>query len=355
MAAAMKREILVSAAPGEHRIALLESGRAAEFRIHRPHSPDGVGDLVLARILTHAAPLAGSFCALPEGATGFLPDSEAKHLEKSARSEGMLLPLRITRAAQGSKGPRLTARVTEEEARLNGTAPALLWRAPHPAARLATRHQAKIRTDSLALAASLRALYSATPVFDDAVETAFEEACSTTVALPGGASISIHPTPALVAIDIDSGPLGPAVNAAALDEVARQIRLRDLAGAILIDAAGLTAKQRAALVPAFAAALDPLARLIGLTGLGLIEVQRARIHPPLHEVMAGPLALALTALREAAREARHRPGARLTLRAGPRLLDALRETPALLNDYAAETGAPLTLEADPNEPRFSIG
>ncbi|MBR0655087.1 ribonuclease E/G [Plastoroseomonas arctica] len=351
----MKREILVAAAPGEHRIALLEDGRAAEFRIHRPHGPDGVGDLVLARILTHAAPLAGSFCALPDGATGFLPDSEAKHLDKNARSEGMLLPLRITRAAQGSKGPRLTARVSEEEARLNGPSPALLWRAPHLALRLAARHQAPIRTDSRALAASLRAGFSETPVFDDAIETAFEEACTPTVALPGGASISIHPTPALVAIDIDSGPLGPAVNAAALETVARQIRLRDLAGAILIDPAGLPAKQRAALAPGFAAALDPLARLVGLTGLGLIEVQRARIHPPLYEAMTGPLALALAALRKAAREARHRPGARLTLHAAPRVVDALQANPVLLEDYTAETGAALTLVADKHETRFSIG
>lgn len=350
----MTREILVGAAPGEHRIALLEHGRPAEFRIHRPHSPDGVGDLLLVRILTHAAPLAGSFCALPDGATGFLPDSEAKHLEKSARSEGMLLPMRITRAAQGAKGPRLTAKVTAEEALLNGPSPALLWRAPHPALRLAARFKAPIRTDSRALAASLRASFSETPVFDDDVEAAFEEACGADVALPGGASISIHPTPALVAIDIDSGPLGAAVNTDALAEVARQIRLRDLAGAILIDAAGLAAKQRAALVPAFAAALDPLARLVGLTGLGLIEVQRARIHAPLHEVMAGPLPLALAALRAAAREARHRPGARLTLHAAPRLIEALRTAPALLADYAAETGGTLALVPDPAEARFSI-
>jgi len=137
--------------------------------------------------------------------------------------------------------------------------------------------------------------------------------------------------------------------------VARQIRLRDLAGAILIDPAGLPAKQRAALVPGFAAALDPLARLIGLTGLGLIEVQRARIHPPLHELATGPLALALTALREAALEVRHRPGARLALHADARLLDALRATPVLLEDYLAETGAPLALVSTPGEPRFSIG
>ena len=65
--------------------------------------------------------------------------------------------------------------------------------------------------------------------------------------LPGGARASIHPTPALVAIDMDTGGATAerrpsqaaqmAANLLALPEVARQIRLRNLSGAVVVDVA----------------------------------------------------------------------------------------------------------------------
>ncbi len=53
--------------------------------------------------------LAGAFVALA-GAEGFLPDSAGA----AGLSAGTLLGVRVTRAAQGGKGPRLTARLDDD-------------------------------------------------------------------------------------------------------------------------------------------------------------------------------------------------------------------------------------------------
>jgi Rne/Rng family ribonuclease len=197
------------------------------------------------------------------------------------------------------------------------------------------------------------------PAFDEAVEAEFDQLASPEVALPGGGRLLIHPTPALTALDVDTGAAAGrdsgahrAVNAAALAEATRQIRLRHLAGPILLDLAGGSAKSRAALLPALrsAAGEDPLLRIVGLTGLGLMEMVRTRIHPPLHEVLGHPLshlAHGLAALRQAVREAASRPGSALALRAHPRVLAALRELPGALEDFSAQAAHPISLVTDP--------
>jgi Ribonuclease G/E len=109
----------------------------------------------------------------------------------------------------------------------------------------------------------------------------------------------VAPNPALTAIDIDgaagSAAAAPKVhaqrmlNTALIPELARQIVLRNLSGAILIDFAGMRNRARAGLLPPLGQALaaDPLQpRLLGLTGLGFAEISRPRIRPPLHEQLA---------------------------------------------------------------------
>uniref|UniRef100_UPI0018DF9C49 ribonuclease E/G n=1 Tax=Neoroseomonas rubea TaxID=2748666 RepID=UPI0018DF9C49 len=196
--------------------------------------------------------------------------------------------------------------------------------------------RAEVHVDSAALAAAWRGALGprlrvvAAPAFEDALEAEFDTLAGSEVPLSGGGRLLIHPTPALAAIDMDAGSAagarGPgavaAMNAAALPELARQIRLRNLGGAILVDFAGLSTKRRAALEAPLRAALAPdrLARLVGFTGLGLAEIVRDRIHAPLHEVVGwppSPLTRGLAALRQGARDAAARPGARFALRATP--------------------------------------
>jgi hypothetical protein len=121
----------------------------------------------------------------------------------------------------------------------------------------------------------------------------------------------------------------------------------------LVDLAGMQAKQRTALGPALAAALadDPLRpRLLGFTVLGLVEISRPRVRPPLHETLTGPLAAGLIALRAIARACRAEPGRRLALRASPSVMAALQFDPVALTELARITGQGLYSRSDPSLP-----
>ncbi|WP_419896364.1 ribonuclease E/G [Roseomonas sp. USHLN139] len=352
--------IFLSVSPGERRVALRRGDVLEAAFVERPHRPEGLGDLHVARVTARAPAMGGVFLAMAGGETGFLPDSEGG----KGRGEGDWLRVAVTRAAQGGKGPRLAARPAPEAV----TGPLrLLSRGPETAIRLAAQHpEATLVTDHAATAARLRGVLgaarvqlSSTPAFDEALEEAFEELAGMAVALPGGGRLTLHPTPALLAIDIDAGALAGgrdatahrALNAAALAEALRQIRLRHLAGAILVDMAGMAIARRRELLPGLAplVAADPALKLIGLTGLGLIELQRRRVHTPLHEILGAPpspLTRGLAALRRGVAEAARRPGARLTLTAAPAVLAALSEATGALDDFTDRAGA-LALRADP--------
>jgi Ribonuclease G/E len=199
--------------------------------------------------------------------------------------------------------------------------------------------------------------------FDEALETEIESLADPNVVLANGVRVCIHPTPALTAIDVDVGGAAVtdrsktshhiAVNRAILPELARQIRLRNLSGAILIDLAGLPARRRVALGPAIAEALagDPLEpRFVGFTALGLAEIVRPRVHPPLHELLAGPHAAGLAALRRIAAEVAVHPACMPALRASPVVARALEEDRGARGDLARRTGRALILRVDPSLP-----
>ncbi len=366
--------ILVAVSPGEVRTALLQDGVLTEAWVERPARPDGWGDLHRGRVSAVAPAMSGAFVALANDETGFLPEREAAPARQpitASVSEGMILPLRVTRAAQGGKGPRVTARLTAQEtarvAAAPGRAPCLVARGPAAAQRLATGlPQARLVVDGAALAARLRGTFGTRVrlvmgcAFDDAIEAEFDTLASPAVPLPGGGQLLIHPTPALTAIDMDAGAAAGArgtnamlaVNRDALPELARQIRLRNLGGAILVDFAGLSPKRRASLAEPLRAALaaDPLARLLGFTALGLAEIVRDRVHAPLHEVLGtppSPLTRGLAALRQAARDAAARPGQRLSLRATPAVIAALEGLPGALDEFVDGAGFAPILLPDP--------
>jgi Ribonuclease G/E len=353
--------VLATVAPGEVRVAAVQDGALVDFCLWRPGSPDGVGDVSRGRVTAVMPALAGAFVTI--GTTvGFLPDSAGA----AGLSEGQAVVVRTIRAAQGGKGPRLALAA---EIAAEGGPPGLLRRGPGGVERLAALHpQAPVLVDDHALAAALRPslgdrLAVVPAAFDAAVLDQVEALDAADVALPGGLRATIHPTPALVAIDVDTGSASGArqakaamqfaANRAALPALARQIRLRNLSGAILIDLAGLAAKRRAALGPALQAALDEdklQPRLLGFTALGLAEILRARVHPPLHELQRGPLAAGLAALRLVAAESASRPAWQPALRAAPAVVAALQDDAAGLADLARRAGRPLMLRTDPRLP-----
>ncbi len=361
----MRVTIHAAASPGEVRVAGVQDGKLLAYALWRPGAPDGVGDLHRGRVVAVVPGMAGAFIALSD-AEGFLPDSEgAKGL-----TAGTILGVRVTRAAQAAKGPRLTARLTVDDIAIAGAGPiALLRRGPDPVARMAACYpDAAIQVDDPALTAALRAelgprVTTSAAAFDDDIAEAIDALSQPTVALPGGASLSIWPTPALVAIDVDGGSalagnrqrrgLHEALNRAVLPALADQIRLRNLSGGIVVDLAGLSARKRVQLAPDLADALshDPLRpKFLGFTALGLAEIVRARIHPPLHELLSGPLAAGLAAARAVAAELGVNPRAMPALRAAPSVVSSLRSDRVALADLARRSGRDILLRSDPSLP-----
>lgn len=377
-------ELRVSASPGEVRVAVTRDGSLLDYAVWRPGAPDGTGDIHRGRVTSIVPAMAGAFVSLGDE-DGFLPDSEgAKGL-----SEGTILPVIVTRAAQGGKGPRLSARLGQSvpadsvPAESVPAGPAgLVRRGPSALLELAARYQdVPVLVADTALLAMLRPILGArvslcAVVFDDEVATDIDALEQPEVALPNGGRLSIYPTPALVAIDVDSSRMVAegrnnsarystndrdftnnrhfAMNEAMLSGIALQIRLRNLSGAIVIDFAGMSVKRRAALGPGLAMALadDPLKpRFLGFSALGLAEIVRARRRPPLHEILAGAHAAGLAALRALVRES---GGNHPVLRAAPPILTALRGDPAALEDFTRRTGKILALRDDPSMTGWSL-
>lgn len=380
----MSVRILASCSPGEVRIAVVGAGdidmqadqaTLLDYALYRPGAPDGVGDLHLGRVTAVLPALGGAFVAIGRD-SGFLPDKDGA----SGHGEGSLIAVRVTRSAQGGKGPRLTALLSPAErerlARHDGDQ-GLIARGPGPLPRLAAAWpDAPVACDDAAFAARLHPtlgdrIRTVPQAFDDALEAAVDALARPDVALPGGLRASIHPTPALVAIDMDGAATSAerrpkqtvqfAANRAAIPALMQQIRLRNLSGAILLDLAGLASRKRGALAADIEAALarDPLRpRLLGFTALGLAEILRPRIHPPLHELLRSPLGIGLAALRAALAErgplhTPHRP----SIRGGVGVITALRADPDALADFTRRAAVPISLQMDPalGDLSWSIG
>jgi len=109
------------------------------------------------------------------------------------------------------------------------------------------------------------------------------------VRLSDGAGMVIEPTRALVAVDVNTGPdtspaAGLKASLAAVRELPRQLRLRGLGGQVVIDFAPVPRRERQILDQALAKAAraEPDAlTLAGWTPLGLYELTRRRDREPL--------------------------------------------------------------------------
>jgi ribonuclease G len=117
------------------------------------------------------------------------------------------------------------------------------------------------------------------------------DALSPEVPLPGGGRLVIEPTTALVAIDVD-GPDALAAGLEAAREIPRQLRLRELAGLVVIDFPAVPAATRARVMRELRRALardaEPV-RMVPMSPLGLVELGRRRRRRSLAERFGRPL------------------------------------------------------------------
>lgn len=131
------------------------------------------------------------------------------------------------------------------------------------------------------------------------IETQIESAFQREVNLPSGGSIVIDPTEALVSIDINSARATKGgdieetalqTNLEAADEIARQLRLRDIGGLIVVDFIDMMAsKNQRNVEQRVREAMGPdRARVqIGrISRFGLLEMSRQRLRPSLGETSA---------------------------------------------------------------------
>jgi ribonuclease G len=248
----------------------------------------------------------------------------------------------------------------------------------------ATRGRMKEFLDAVApgLAARLEAYREEEPLFERfGVEAEIENALKSRVSLPSGGSIVIHQTEALVAIDVNTGRfVGKdaleetvfAVNLEAVTEVARQIRLRDLGGLLVVDFIDM--EDPAHRTRVFERFEEELARdrartrVLPISEFGLIEITRQRSRGNLERVLtrgcpacagSGRVKTDLTAaldLRRALLAPPHlfTPGETVRVRARPGLVRLVtEEDTSLLADV--ETRLSIHIELYPDESLLGPG
>jgi len=277
--------------------------------------------------LTQEVSLPGRFVVLvPNSATyGIskrLPDGERKRLRNildkaKPKQHGVIVRTaaeNVTAEEIKVDVARLLAQWDEIEKLSKQTkAPALLYREPEAAVRIIREEFTK---DFRGVIIDDRALYeevkgyveSITPALADRIEFYDEEAegiplferqhideqlrkaLDRKVWLPGGGSLIIEATEALTVIDVNTGKnvgkssLEETVfrnNLEAAEEVANQLRLRDIGGIIVIDFVDMEiAKNRDEVVKVFRAALardKTRTQVFDISELGLVEMTRKRI------------------------------------------------------------------------------
>lgn len=128
------------------------------------------------------------------------------------------------------------------------------------------------------------------------LEKHIEDACRERVWLKSGAYLVITPTEALTVIDVNSGKQSKGkharenyqkINLEAADEIARQLRIRNISGICVVDFINLDTKEaQAELMQHFRRALSadrvPV-HLVDITKLGLVELTRKKVKRSLAE------------------------------------------------------------------------
>jgi len=222
-------------------------------------------------------------------------------------------------------------------------------------------------------AAPLQKLATGTAFADLGVEEAVDALLSPREELGGGAWAMFEPTSALVAIDVNTGGFVGVknfeetifkTNLEAAQAAARQLRLRNLGGIIIIDFIDMTQEShREAVVVELKKHLrrDRTKTMVGeFSPLGLLEVTRKRTRESLSQILSdtcptchgrGAVKTARTVcyeiLRELLTEARNFNPTQFTVIAHPRVVAMLEEEESgHLSDLCDFVGKPVSLQAD---------
>ncbi len=376
--------LLVSALPGYLRAARLSDDLLEDLVILRDDRPRLQGNLYLGRVTGLDRGLEAAFLDIGLGSSGFLPFDRADRRPV----EGESLLVAVQREASEDKGARLSTRIpgslreAAERQATQAEAPALLHRAADPLQRLlGGPPPARILVDGPEALAALQGRPGLPAPERHQGRTTLFEACGLgeelealldpRVALPGGGSLLIEPTRSLVAVDVNAGGgragdaarLALEVDLEAAEALARQLRLRNLAGLIVVDFLELKPRdQRQEVVRRLRRHMkrDPQAGQVRpMSDSGLVELTRLRAGPALFELLTrpcglhdsgrawDPAVLAWELLLRLRHEARGRSAAPRIL-CSPALAAALEgPADAARRSVEAGLGQILTIEAEP--------
>jgi len=341
----LSQELLIDAAVGETRSALIEEGRVSEIHLERWSEAGqfaAAGVVYRARVSKVDPARGGAFVDLGVGPAGWMPVDSGVRL-----TEGAAVIARVRAEAHHEKGSLMRFEAAAEP---GAPAPELIsvegaWGAHFEESGVEIR-QAEIADRQI-------------------IDEALESALSYQAAIPGGGALWIEPTRALTAIDVDTGGRtlkgGEKGMRAFLDdaiaEAARQTRLRGLGGLIAMDLPHVTRARRKEIEQAVQRAFADPARQVEFTNLsrfGLIQIARERIQRPLAATCLddqGRVSVetaALSALRKLEGEGASDRAARLTLQVSASVKAWLDADPIGWRTAMTERiGARFTVAADP--------
>ncbi len=224
-----------------------------------------------------------------------------------------------------------------------------------------------------------------TPMFEEfGIQQEVDKALRPKVWLKSGGYIVINQTEALVAIDVNTGKyVGKTnrledtivkTNIDAVNEIVRQIRLRDLGGIIVIDFIDMDErKNRMKVVQALEEALRrdrAPTKVLSFNDFGLVAVTRKRVKQSLERTLSQPCnycggsgwtksvtTVCYEILDEAKKMARHIEGDCITLRVHPDVAQALKSRQsAILSEIEALTHKDVIVKGDAavHQERFEV-
>jgi len=270
----------------KNKIALIDGGEVVEFII-LPQDNFCAGTVLVGRIESAAPQTGAYFVTLPENQVGFL--QSAKKLGIGAKVLAI-----VSKEAHGKKYAKLTTTLPTssfspeqkkmfKEALAHATKPLVLF-VPDIIKELQAIYDiGEIVTDDMPRKTEL--------FTSEGLSDALADASSSLVTTKEGVRLFIEKAEAFWAIDVDSGAATDltitAINLIAAKEIARQIRLRNLSGQIVIDFISSTQNRlKGEVVTALKQAVktDPTATFVaGVTPLGHVEVVRCGKHRSLME------------------------------------------------------------------------
>ena len=314
----MRRDIAIAVASvegggGESWAALSEDGAVVELRLSRAGQSSHVGEIHLGRIVSLRPELPAALVDIGLSRPGFLSAEDV--LPKGGFSklhEGQAVVVRVAKDARAEKAAGLSMKIPDKSiVPPPGSRPPQRLDAPAPAAAALIAPWLdgapdRIRIDDRAAYAELRHWlmagrrelverleFASGKLYEDSgIGEAVERALSPRTGLPGGGALTIEASALATTIDVDSGQARSALaaNLGAAEELARQIRLRNLSGPMVVGFVGMKGKDgRARVLAALKRELArhaPDCQVLGWTRLGHVELVRKRRAPSLAELMA---------------------------------------------------------------------